>query len=162
MANILAGLGPHSSKHPCIYCDGTRGVWEPDATSRTLDNIMENFYTWQRESGKKSQFKYFYNCTNSPLIADNTDVEGSNLLLLVCPPPALHLNLGIVNTLITDMLTQYPPLEKWLHEELNIIQEEYHGKNFEGKNFLFNLFYQNTYMELMLVQYDFSIVVCVS
>ena len=51
MSNILAGIGPHSSKHPCIYCQGTIGLWEEDAGSRTPHNIEEE---WMRANRRQS------------------------------------------------------------------------------------------------------------
>ena len=71
MSNILAGIGPHSSKHPCIYCQGTIGLWEEDADSRTPHNIKYWHDEWMSSGGRKLQLKHFFNCTHIPLLESN-------------------------------------------------------------------------------------------
>ena len=43
---------------------------------------------------------------------------------LLFPPPYLHLKLGLVNKIISNMIDYYPSLENWLASELNILREE--------------------------------------
>ena len=134
MSNILAGIGPHSSKHPCIYCQGTIGLWEEDADVRTLQNIKDCHDEWVSSGGRKLQLKNFFNCANTPLL-ESDQFDNSNMYL-VFPPPALHLKLGIVNKIISIMIDSYPSLENWLTNKLNICREDYHGYQFEGKYFI--------------------------
>ena len=130
MMNICVGLGAHSSKHPCPYCEGTAGIWESDARIRTLESIQENYDNWSDSSGIRKDLKMYFNCCQKPLIGIYE--EGSTQVLKICPPPALHLMMGVVNKIIDGILVHFPPLESWLLENLHITREDYHGKNYEG------------------------------
>ncbi len=58
----------------------------------------------------------------------------SNLpILLLCPPPPLHLKLGIVNPLMHHLFSLHPHLEKEVAKTLRMAQKDYHGKSFEGR-----------------------------
>ncbi len=53
------------------------------AANRMLHNL------WQDVSNDKLKLKLFYNCVNLPLFLSSVHV------LLLCPPPTLHLKLGV-------------------------------------------------------------------
>ena len=139
MQNICAGLGAHSSKHPCPYCEGTAGIWESDARVRTIENIEEKYDNWVNHSGNKSDLKKYYNCSQKPLI-DGICGEGPTQVLRICPPPTLHLKIGIVNKIIDAILVHFPPLEDWFCQNLHITRDEYHGKTYEGILCFFHLY----------------------
>ena len=52
---------------------------------------------------------------------------------MLCPPPVLHLRLGIVNSLMSELFNVCPELEKQIEKELNVIRKPYHGNAYEGK-----------------------------
>ena len=131
MSNILAGIGPHSTKHPCIYCQGTVGLWEEDADSRTPHDIKYWHDKWMSSGGRKFQLKHFFNCAHIPLL-ENDQFDKSDMYLIF-PLPALHLKLGFVNKIISIMIDSYSSLENCLTNELNISREDYYGNQFEGK-----------------------------
>jgi G:T-mismatch repair DNA endonuclease (very short patch repair protein) len=129
MINICLGIMSHASLHPCPYCEGTKNVFEVDAPSRTLETIEANFQKWQAESGKKSTLKQYYNCSNEPLLHSNHNMSTS--VLSIVPPPSLHIKLGIVNKLYSELLKLFPNLDDW-PKSLYITKERYHGETFEG------------------------------
>ena len=57
MANICLGIMSHASLHPCPYCEGKKNEFLPEAPTRTLDTISDNFNKWKNERGKKGTLK---------------------------------------------------------------------------------------------------------
>lgn len=129
MTNICLGIMSHASQHPCPYCEGTKNIFEVDAPVRTLQSISEHFHQWQTQSGKKSTLKNYNNCSNEPLLLTNDNASFSVLSLV--PPPSLHIKLGIVNKLYSELLKLFPELDSW-PKSLYITKENYHGNTFEG------------------------------
>ena len=70
----------------------------------------------------KTKAKQHKNCVNTPLIY--SDDEQAKLLL-VCPPPALHLKLAL-NHILSSLAGNWPHLLDWL-STINITLEPYHG-----------------------------------
>ncbi len=94
LLNIVTGVGSHSSAHPCTYCISPASNWDEAAQLRTLQMNSEQFELWRLTSGQKSQRRNFFSCSNSPTLDSNRTV------LLLCPPPPLHLKLGLTNLLV--------------------------------------------------------------
>lgn len=46
LANVIAGIQSHGSRHPCCFCETTSGIWEP-VRLRTYGNIKQNFEMWK-------------------------------------------------------------------------------------------------------------------
>lgn len=83
--NILLGLGPHSSKRPCAYCEGERGLWDASNSLRTTNGIAEKHQEWVQDGAKKAKLQNYGNCKGTPLV----HLEGT--ILANVPPPPLHL-----------------------------------------------------------------------
>ncbi len=88
--NFATVISTHASQQPCAYCFSSRPLWENSplrsiATNQMLHNL------WQDVSNDKSKLKPFYDCVNLPLFLSSVHV------LLLCPPPTLHLKLGVSN-----------------------------------------------------------------
>ncbi len=94
---------------------------------RTVELNSDHYHLWKRTSGKKTQNKLFFNCLNPPLLYSNQPI------LLFCPPPTLHINLGIVNLLVQHFFSLHPHLEVKVAEALGILRKDYHDKSFEGR-----------------------------
>ncbi len=124
--NISTGLSSHSSRHPCPYCTSRATQWDPDAPLRTIPMNAEHQNLWRAASRRKIENKYFFNL-NNPLLNFNLPI------LLLCPPPPLHLKYGIVNLLMHHLFSLHPHLEKQVAKTLGIVQKDYHGKSFEGR-----------------------------
>ena len=128
LANVIAGLQSHSSQHPCCYCEGTAGIWEEDARLRTISNIRNNRGQWIRDGSRLSEAKNFKNCVNEPLL----QVADDELILLLIPPPELHLLMGAFNTLYKEMKKIWPAVDTWT-EKLYMKPTGFHGSdNFIG------------------------------
>lgn len=94
IVNIITGLMAHSSAHPCPYCEADKKkLLEYSGTLRTVGNIRHNYRAWK--TARTEPAKKYFNCVNEPLINGSDE----QLILTACPPPALHITLGIVNSL---------------------------------------------------------------
>lgn len=83
--NVIIGIMAHSSSNPCPYCEVLKKELSTNSgPQRTIGSIRANCCT---EKIKKAC------CIHNPLI-HGSDEE---LILTICPPPPLHLSLGIVN-----------------------------------------------------------------
>lgn len=92
--NIITGIMAHSSSHPCPYCDADKQhLTTFNGNLRTIGNIMEYVQLWRKSNSKSA--KQFACCVNEPLFKGSEQ----QLVLTVCPPPSLHITLGIVNAL---------------------------------------------------------------
>lgn len=100
LANILAGIMPHSSLYPCTWCYAKKGELDSCGTLRSSQNTVENYTKWRASGAVKSQAKKFFNCVNPPLIM----TKNEKVYLDIIPPPELHLMLGVANTLFSYML----------------------------------------------------------
>ncbi len=63
----------------------------------------------------------------SPLLNSNLAI------LLLCPPPPPHLKLGIANLRMHHLFSLHPDFEKEVAKTLGIVQKDYHGNSFEGR-----------------------------
>lgn len=91
----MTGITANSSTYPCAYCTAIKSNLGTDVgVSRTLGSISEWYGRWLASGGNEKDAKLFFNCINKPLFCgdDNTKV------LQVCPPPSLHLILGLTNS----------------------------------------------------------------
>ncbi len=113
--NIAAELSSHSSRHPRPYCTPKQAHWDHRIEFGSIPPVEENL------------FNFFCNCLNTPLLHPNQSI------LLFCPPPALHIKLGIVNLLVQHLFSLHPHLEVKVAESLGILRKDYHGKSFEGR-----------------------------
>ena len=59
------------------------------------------------------------------------ETDPSTLIILLVPPPELHLLLGPVNKLYDGLFKVWIPYKKCI-KRLNIKREEYHGGSFNG------------------------------
>ncbi|KAJ8688207.1 hypothetical protein QAD02_024002 [Eretmocerus hayati] len=63
IANILAGIGSHSSTYPCTWCFAPKNELHKECTtSRTIASIKKYSRAWHEKGSKKSDCKYFFNC----------------------------------------------------------------------------------------------------
>ena len=111
-----------ASLHPCYVCfgeyDGEK--WTP-GDLRTFSSIEESFQSWVDSGEVRSKAKSFGNCVARPLLG-----ESDSKLLLTCPPPALHLKLGL-NHVLKKLDELWPEFGNFC-KEINIVFEPYHGE----------------------------------
>lgn len=97
--NIITGIMAHSSRQPCPYCEAQKSALGTcKGTSRTKGNIKTNYLN-KKMGGRNTAC-----CIYEPLIYGNDDDE----ILFLCPPPPLHLTLGIVNTIFKGVEKNSP------------------------------------------------------
>ena len=96
--SILLGIQPHSSTYPCIWCEGKKCEYDPNAALRTLGRCREYAKKFKLAvaeaelNGKKAPLpKEFMCCENDPLLPG----PDYTLVLDILPPPELHLMTGV-------------------------------------------------------------------
>ena len=115
-----------ASKHPCYICEARyeNGEWGEDADLRTCQAVIENVQDWIHKGAQRSMAKEHKNCVSTPLLFSVEDSKDS-LLIEKCPPPSLHLKLGI-NHVLKHLQNHWPGLIDYL-DGLYIQFEPYHG-----------------------------------
>lgn len=109
--NVLIGIMAHSSLHPCPYCE----VSKKELTSRcgilrTIGNIKTNSSRDIKKSMKRGENAC---CIHDPLVHGKDD----DRILDICPPPPLHINLGIVNAVFQAVEKKCPDwADLWVHK----------------------------------------------
>lgn len=99
--NIIVGIMAHSSSHPCPYCETSKKeLVLKCGRPRTVENIREQ--CTKHESLQKSN--ECASCIHPPLICR----KGDDHILDICPPPPLHITLGIVNAVFQAVQKQNP------------------------------------------------------
>jgi hypothetical protein len=120
----MSGISSHASKRPCPYCVWIKGQNDYEIfEERTFEGIYEINQKRLQENGAT---KDFLSVKNYPICNKTGPV------LNVFSPPSLHLTLGIVNKLYSELKHRSPLAEKWL-EVLHIGKKEYHSGILEGK-----------------------------
>lgn len=106
LANIVAGIMPHSSLHPCTFCLANKNNLGERAELRTIRNTLQNYEIWLVSGAKKNSAKKFFNCIQRPLFTSDLDLD-TNVMDIIPPPPELHLMIGVVNTIFEHMLVAF-------------------------------------------------------
>ena len=112
-ANLLMGIGPHTSLYPCIYCEASKiddktrrptnkaGQWSQGARRRTIRVIQELrrlfLEKWRGRKGgidsarAKADIKNFFSVVGLPIELPEAMLD--RLVLLIIPPDPLHVTL---------------------------------------------------------------------
>jgi hypothetical protein len=107
VANLLAGVQAHGSKHPCCWCNAKKGALDQCGELRTIGRITEKAAEFQAAGSIRTTAKNFENCVHPPII------EGpDNMVVLdaICPGE-LHILLGVAKRICDEILVAWPPLE---------------------------------------------------
>lgn len=82
----------NSSTFPCAFCTvQKKDLGEKKGALRTIGSVKENSTSWIAAGSKKTNARHYFNCVHAPLIHG----DDQTLILDVCPPPSLHLLLGM-------------------------------------------------------------------
>lgn len=133
LCNILLGLMSHSSSHPCSWCDIAKEKLHLKGVSRTIGSIMKLFWNYFEANAKRKDAKDYGNVVHPNMFADNNKIDENTLIILLVPPPELHLMLGPVNTMYDELVKVWPNAEEW-SKRLHIKREQYHGGQFNGND----------------------------
>ena len=127
LANIVVGLMSHSCLHPCTWCDSRKDNLFCQGNLRTLGSIRAQYWQFVESERGSAKAKDYGNCVHAPMFkySDNTRV------LDILPPPELHLMLGTVNFLYSNLEKKWPEVIEW-PSSLNIEKEAMHGGTFAG------------------------------
>ncbi len=72
---------------------------------RSVADNERNFLAWTQTSGIAKHRQFFFSCQSPPI------VRQSGPGMFFCPPPPLHLKLGIVNKLMAILFAHSPTLK---------------------------------------------------
>ena len=109
VVNLVLGLQPHSSKHPCPFCLWMKGDRNQVAPPRTFEHIREWNGKWVDAGGIRSNLMDFFNCEFVPMAI----FPRSGRIMDYVPIPELHILMGIVNKLYKEMSRIYENVAKW-------------------------------------------------
>ena len=131
LINIPLGLMSHSSVQPCSWCHVTKNnLADQRGESRTVGNMMDLFWGYFEARASKKDASTYGNVIHRNMFSD-CQIDDSTPIILLVPPPELHLLLGPVNKMNDEMLKVWPQGEEW-SDRLYIKREEYHGGQFNG------------------------------
>ena len=149
---ILIGNQSSSCKHPCPFCltsDMTQiGVL------RTIGEIVTQNQKYVESGLDRKHLQDFGNCEFLPLITDDFEGDWDKLVLDFCPPPGLHIMLGIVNQQVKLAEEVAPKKVKEWVKYSKAKRNAYQGGTFEG-NSCKRLVDNIDYLE-MLAENDFD------
>ena len=101
LCNILPGMMSHSFSHPCSWCDITKENLNKKGASRTISNLMKLFWDFFDSRSEKKDAKNFGNVIHPPILSN--DDSNESLVITLLPPPELHLLIGPVNKMYSEM-----------------------------------------------------------
>merc|ERR1712115_181676 len=120
--NMICGVGPHSSKYPCVMCKTSKDDFAktPCGQLRTVSDLAKDHMDY-KHSVDTAKTQTLEEC-----------LECYDLVMEHCPPSELHITLGFTNHLYKEMHQRWPELVlQWASKAL-CKREPYHGGEFEG------------------------------
>lgn len=108
--NVIVGIMAHSSSYPCPYCEiAKKDLAVQAGIPRTIGRIKEHSDK-RAESIKRSDHA---SCIHAPLVSG----DDADMILEICPPPPLHIKLGIVNAVFKAVEKRNPDwADLWAHK----------------------------------------------
>lgn len=112
-----------------VLCE--KNELKEEAVYRTVGNTLENYVNWSEAGGKISDAKNFKNCVHPPILMTNDD----RIYLDLIPPPQLHLMLGVVNVLFSNLLNECEEDALLWAKACNVQRDITHGSpSFNGNS----------------------------
>lgn len=131
MISIVNGLQGSRARHPCMYCTVKQDDLINKGHLRTFGRMRKKHAAWVTAgANKRKGWKEYENCKYPPILSYEHD---GMLVLIVMPPPELHLLLGVVNTVFEGLVRVWG-LENAISwaVAVGVSRESYHGNTFEG------------------------------
>lgn len=103
LANLIVGVGTHSSTYPCCYCEGSpKDQWStsPLRTFGRIRELQSRRNAAEEQGTESADPRFFKSVQHEPLI----NCDNSTIVLEKVPPPELHLLMGTVNHIYKQML----------------------------------------------------------
>ena len=147
---ILIGNQSSACKHPCPFC--TTDDLSKEGEPRTIGSICEQNSKFIESGLDRKHLKDYDNCENVPLVTNDFEGDKKKEILDICPPPGLHIMLGIVNQDVKLLESIVPEKVNEWAKYSNAPRGQYHGGTFEG-NGCHSLVNNVEFLE-MLVQND--------
>ena len=104
LCNVLLGMMNHSSNHPCAWCDIKKDMLHKKGNQRTIGGLMDLFFDFFDSQKEKKEAKNFGNVIHPPMIVCD-DVSKTTPVICVIPPPELHLLMGPVNKMYSEIVS---------------------------------------------------------
>lgn len=130
MANILGGIGPHSSFFPCTFCEASKNSLSEPGKLRTFGSIRKHNTNWKETGANQKQLKNFFSCAYLPILKEPDD----ELVINIIVPPELHLMLGVVNKLYELLLQVFPEAAIEWAKQCSVEKNSNFASGFNGNN----------------------------
>ena len=131
LANLLAGIGSHSSMYPCTYCLADKNNLHVCGVYRTTDNCKKFFEKWRKNGSYLKKAKEYKSCINEPVVKR----EKNTKIIDIIPPPELHLMIGVVNTLVNHMQQKFEDITHLWIKSCGVERQITHGgSGFNGNS----------------------------
>ena len=129
--NMITGIMGGTAKCPCVYCTMKKEgkIFTGSCELRTYRSVTDSQTRWKEAGERWDKAKNFGSCVKIPLVGSCT--PDTPLLYGILPIPALHLKLG-VNTIVHDVMEQWPGFLEWLGLN-SITTVAYFGGSLEGR-----------------------------
>ena len=127
---ILIGNQSASCLHPCPFCLTDDLSKEGDA--RKIGTICEDNRKYLESGLGRSHLKEYNNSEFLPLVTNDYERDKDKEILDICPPPGLHIMLGVVNQDVKLLESKFPDQVNEWAKYSNAPRNPYHGGVFEG------------------------------
>ena len=130
---VICGKQTAACKHRCPFCDSS------DMTKCgklcTVGSLVQQHQRWVGSQLDRKHLQFFGNVENLPLVTDDFEADKDKLILEFCPPPELHILLGIVNKAVKVLEERIPTaiVKEWV-AFAEAQRNAYHGGTFNGNN----------------------------
>ena len=133
--NIAAGIQACSSTCSCPYCNRKKKEFETAGTPRTIGRIRQMRDDWVSVGkSKRSKLRQYEGCEHYPALPGR-DLDEE--ILDIIAPGELHIVLGIVNKVLTEIRKDWKSgIDEWF-ASLSLDKKGYqyeHNTDFNGKN----------------------------
>lgn len=130
LCNMLLGLMPHGSKHPCSWCTAEKEHLGAAGLPRTMSSLNDQFWKYFDSGRDKRNAKKFSNVIHPSIVRVS---EPSTPVIQIIPPPELHLLSGPTASLYSGLEKEWNRADLWLRS-CNVERQAMHGLSFTGNS----------------------------
>lgn len=130
LCNLLVGIMPHGSKHPCSWCTAEKHNLQYTGTPRTIASLSSNFWQYFESGRDKQKARNFSNVIHPSIVSVSDSLTP---IIQIIPPPELHLLSGPTATMYSGLEKEWNSAGLWLRK-CHVERQLMHGGSFTGNN----------------------------
>lgn len=97
----------NSATHPCAFCTSRKNdLGRLVGVTRTIGFVKDHAQKWQERGKVNAKARDYFNCVNPPLLYG----DDATTIISHCPPPPLHVFLGLMNSLYNAVSSENPEI----------------------------------------------------